>query len=474
MEVRTRFAPSPTGFMHVGNLRTGLYAYLYAKQQGGTFILRIEDTDQGRYVEGATDAIFRTLKMAGIDYDEGPGKEKEGVIYVQSQRKALYKKYALELVEKGHAYYCFCQDRHVKDGGVGKYDKHCAHLSKEEVQAHLDNGDSYVIRMRVPETDGVSEYDDMVYGHIAVAYKDMDDMILLKSDGMPTYNFANVIDDHSMNVTHILRGNEYLSSTPQYNLLYDFFGWQRPAYIHLAPIMRDKEHKLSKRYGDANFEDFVAKGYLPQAIVNYIALLGWSPKGNQEKLSMDELKEQFDLSGLSQSPSIFDPLKMRWLNSEYIRALSPEEFAEVARPFYAKSKAYGHYDEGLVFKLLQPRLETLGDIPEMIDFVEEWDGYDLELFVHQKNKTDRALAAKILKATLPVLENTPWDNDSILNALSELAPTLEVKKGAVLWCVRIAIAGRAVTPGGASEMAVLIGKGKSLDRIRTSIERLAD
>ncbi|MBO4534514.1 MAG: glutamate--tRNA ligase, partial [Clostridia bacterium] len=266
--------------------------------------------------------------------------------------------------------------------------------------------------------------------------------------------------------------NEYLSSTPQYNLLYDFFGWERPQYIHLAPIMRDHEHKLSKRYGDANFEDFVAKGYLPEAIVNYIALLGWSPKGNQEKLSLDDLKEQFDISGLSQSPSIFDPLKMRWLNSEYVRALDPAEFARLARPFFEKSKAFGRYDEDLVYRLLQPRLEALGDIPEMIDFLEEWEGYDLELFVHQKNKTDKALAKDILAKALPVLKDTPWDNDAILAACTELATDLGVKKGAVLWCVRIAIAGRAVTPGGASEMAVLIGKEESLRRIEGSIARL--
>ncbi len=471
-EVRTRFAPSPTGFMHVGNLRTGLYAYLFAKKMGGTFILRIEDTDQGRYVEGATDAIFRTLKTAGIDYDEGPGKEKDGVIYVQSQRKHLYKKYALDLVAKGGAYYCFCQKRNVTDGGVGKYDKHCAHLSAEEVQAKLDRGEPYVIRMRVPETDGVSEYDDLVYGHIAVAYKDMDDMILLKSDGMPTYNFANVIDDHTMGITHILRGNEYLSSTPQYNLLYDAFGWQRPQYIHLAPIMRDHEHKLSKRNGDANFEDFVAKGYLPHAIVNYIALLGWSPKGNQEKLSMAELIDQFDIAGLSQSPSIFDAAKMRWLNAEYLRELSDEAFAEAALPFLAKSKAYGKYDQQTLLRLVKPRVETLGDIPDLIDFLEEYDDFDLALFDHQKNKTDAAVAKTVLAAAVPALQTCQWDNDSIFNALVEVTNALGVKKAATMWVVRIAATGRAVTPGGASEMAVLLGREETLRRLQKTLARL--
>ena len=471
-EVRTRFAPSPTGFMHVGNLRTGLYAYLYAKKNGGTFILRIEDTDQGRYVEGATEAIFRTLKTAGIDYDEGPGKEKDGMIYVQSQRKHLYRQYAEELVEKGGAYYCFCGKRNVTDGGVGKYDKHCAHLPQEEVERRLAAGEEHVIRMRVPETDGMSEYDDMVYGHIAVAYKDMDDMILLKSDGMPTYNFANVIDDHSMGVTHILRGNEYLSSTPQYNLLYDAFGWERPQYIHLAPIMRDHEHKLSKRNGDANFEDFVAKGYLPQAIINYIALLGWSPKGNQEKLSLEELKEQFDVSGLSQSPSIFDGAKLRWLNAEYIRELDKASFAEVALPFLAKSKAYGKYDADMLLGLVQPRVETLGDIPALVDFLEEYDDFDLSLFDHQKNKTDASVAETVLRAAIPALEASAWTNDAIFAALCDVTIALGVKKAAVMWCVRIAATARAVTPGGASEMAVLLGKEETLRRLARTLARL--
>ena len=458
--------------MHVGNLRTGLYAYLYARKAGGTFILRIEDTDQGRYVEGATDAIFRTLKTAGIDYDEGPGKEKNGMIYVQSQRKHLYKKYALELVAKGGAYYCFCGKRNVTDGGTGKYDKHCAHLPKEVVEAKLAAGEPYVIRMRVPETDGVSEYDDMVYGHIAVAYKDMDDMILLKSDGMPTYNFANVIDDHSMGITHILRGNEYLSSTPQYNLLYDAFGWERPQYIHLAPIMRDHEHKLSKRYGDANFEDFVAKGYLPQAIVNYIALLGWSPKGNQEKLSMADLIEQFDVSGLSQSPSIFDGAKMRWLNAEYIRELSPEAFKEAALPFLKQSKAYGKYDEDMLLALVQPRVETLGDIPATVDFLEEYDDFDLALFEHKKNKTDAAVARDLVPAAWGALKDAEWTNDAIFQALCAVCEIMEVKKAAMMWCVRIAITGQAVTPGGASEMAVLLGKEETLRRLQRVAARL--
>ena len=471
-KVRTRFAPSPTGFMHVGNLRTGLYSYLYARKNNGTFVLRIEDTDRERFVEGATDSILRTLAMAGIHYDEGPGKEQPGMIYVQSQRKDLYMQCALELIKKGGAYYCFCDKRNVTDGGVGKYDGHCANLSPAEVQANLDQGKPFVIRMRVPKGEGVSEYDDLVYGHIAVPYKDMDDMILIKSDGMPTYNFANVVDDHSMGITHIMRGNEYLSSTPQYNLLYDAMGWQRPTYMHLPPIMRDHEHKLSKRHGDANFEDFVAKGYLPQAIVNYIALLGWSPKGNQEKLSLAEMEQQFDVDGISQSPSIFDEAKMRWLNAEYIRELDPARFATLAHPFFARSKAYGKYDEAYVYQLLQSRCEVLGDIPAMIDFVEEYDDFDVALFEHAKNKTDATVARAVLAAAIPALGGCEWTNDAIFAALCDVTAALGVKKAAVMWCVRIALTGRTVTPGGASEMAVLLGKEESLRRLDATLARL--
>lgn len=472
MEVRTRFAPSPTGFMHVGNLRTGLYAYLYARRHGGTFILRIEDTDRERFVEGATDAIFRTLRMAGIEYDEGPGKEKEGVIYVQSERKPLYKKYADELISKGGAYYCFCGKRHVTDGGTGKYDGRCRRLSQEEVKENLEAGMPYVVRQKIPEGDGVSEYDDLVYGHIAVAYKDMDDAILLKSDGMPTYNFANVVDDHSMGITHVMRGNEYLSSTPQYNLLYDAFGWDRPSYIHLPVIMRDQAHKLSKRHGDANFEDFIAKGYLPQAIVNYIALLGWSPEGAKEKLSLAEMEQCFDVSRVSSSPSIFDEAKMRWLNAEYVRELPFDEFYSLAVPFIEKSKCKGKYDYRALCLLLQPRVEIFSDIPALIDFLEEYDDFSLDLFVHQKNKTDCEVAKTVLTAAIPVLENTEWKNDALFAALSALSVELGVKKGAVMWCVRIALTGKESTPGGATEMAELIGKNESLKRINEALERL--
>ena len=474
MKVRTRFAPSPTGFMHVGNLRTGLYAYLYARHNDGTFILRIEDTDRDRYVEGATEAVFRTLKLAGFEYDEGPGKEKEGVIYVQSERKPLYKKYAEELIQKGGAYYCFCGKRHVTDGGTGKYDGRCRRLNPQEVEQKLKEGIPYVVRQKIPEGEGVSEYDDAVYGHIAVAYKDMDDAILLKSDGMPTYNFANVVDDHSMGITHVLRGNEYLSSTPQYNLLYDAFGWERPSYVHLPVIMKDKERKLSKRHGDANFEDFIAKGYLPQAIVNYIALLGWNPDGKREKLTLEEMVELFDVSRISSSPSIFDEPKMRWLNAEYVRELSADEFYALALPYLEKSKCAGKYDYKALCALLQPRTEIFSDIPSLVDFLEEYKDFPLDLFTHVKNKTDLAVAKTVLQAALPVLQKVDnWNNDELFAVLSALSVELGIKKGAVMWCVRIALTGKESTPGGATEMAALIGKEESIKRILEALERLA-
>ena len=474
MEVRTRFAPSPTGFMHIGNLRTALYAYLYAKANGGKFIIRIEDTDQGRYVEGAVDVIFNTLKEAGIDYDEGPGKEVGGYPYVQSQRKDIYKKYAEELIAKGGAYYCFCKGRDMTDGGTQKYDKRCLRLSKEEVQERLARGDSYVVRQNIPETDGVSSYTDLVYGEISVAYKDMEDAVLLKSDGMPTYNFANVVDDHLMGITHVIRGNEYLSSTPKYNLIYDAFGWERPQYIHLPPIMKDKERKLSKRYGDANFDDFVKKGYLPKAIVNYIALLGWSPKNNEEMLSMDDLIHLFSVDGVCISPAIFDEAKLRWLNASYIKNMSVPEFVEAARPFLDASKVGGKYSYELLAPLLIPRVEILSEIPSLVDFLEEFGEYDVTLFNHQKMKTDGAVALTALKAALPAIEQMEgWDMTVLHDLLVATAEQAGLKKGQMLWSFRIAITGRASTPGGATEMAELIGRDECLRRLKFSIDLLS-
>ena len=471
MTVRTRFAPSPTGFMHIGNLRTALYAWLFARHNDGKFILRIEDTDQGRYVEGAIDVIFNTFKDAGIDYDEGPDRGDYGP-YVQSQRKDIYKKYALQLVAEGKAYYCFCEKKGATDGGIGKYDKRCLRLTPEEIQANLDAGKPYVIRQRIPEGEGESSYEDLVYGKITVAYKDMDDAILLKSDGMPTYNFANVVDDHLMHVTHVLRGNEYLSSTPQYNLLYDSFGWERPQYIHLPPIMKDRERKLSKRHGDANFDDFIRKGYLPCAIVNYIALLGWSSGDNREKMTISELVEAFSVKGLNSSPSIFDEAKLRWLNAEYVRELSEEEYLKIATPWFDKSVMAGKCDYKFLAKLMQPRTEVFSEIPDTLAFLAEHENFDLELFTNKKNKTDCAVAKNLLTEAVPVLENCPWDNDSIVECLVSLSEKLGVKKGAILWCVRIAITGKGNTPGGASEMAILLGKEESLRRINYALSRL--
>lgn len=476
-KVRTRFAPSPTGFMHIGNLRTCLYAYLFAKKAGGEFILRIEDTDQERYVEGAVDVIYHTLKTAGIEHDEGPDKDGGYGPYIQSERKELYLKYAKELVEKGGAYYCFCTKERLDslkdDKGIAKYDKHCLSLSKEEVQRRLDAGEPYVIRQNIP-TEGVSEYDDMVFGHISVPNEDMEDNILIKSDGMPTYNFANVVDDHLMAINYVIRGVEYLSSTPKYNLMYDAFGWERPHYMHLSPIMKDAQRKLSKRYGDANFEDFLAKGYLPQAIVNYIALLGWSPKGNEEKLSMAELIEQFDVEGISKSPSIFDEAKMRWLNGEYIKEMSVDEFVKVAKPYFDNSKIAGKYDYKALAKLLIPRVEILSEIPEKVNFLEEFGEYDVEMYEHKKMKITKELALANLKEVQKVYEEqTDWTDENLKAVAMSLAEKLACKSGQIFLPLRLALTGVASTPGGATEMAELLGKEESMRRLKYSIDLLA-
>ena len=475
-KVRTRFAPSPTGFMHVGNLRTGLYAYLFAKKNDGTFILRIEDTDQERYVEGAVDVIYSTLKKAGIDHDEGPDKDGGYGPYIQSERKAMYMEYAKELVKRGAAYYCFCSKERLEgltdENGVRKYDKHCLSLDEEEVQRRIKAGEPYVIRLNVP-AEGVSEYDDMVFGHIAVNNADMEDNILIKSDGMPTYNFANVVDDHSMNITHVIRGVEYLSSTPKYNLIYDGFGWERPKYMHLSPIMKDATRKLSKRYGDANFEDFVSKGYLPKAIVNYIALLGWNPKDNKEKMSMDELIAEFSVDGISKSPSIFDETKMRWLNSEYIKELSEEEFLALATPYFDRSKIEGKYDYRKLAALLHKRTEILGEIPEKVDFLEEFRAFDTDMFFHKKMKVTKELALNVLKASEEVLSGEDnWTNERLQELVDVIAERCNVKGGQVFLPLRLALTASPISPGGATEMADLLGKEESMRRLRFSIELL--
>lgn len=472
-KVRTRFAPSPTGFMHLGGLRTALYAYLYAKSNGGDFILRIEDTDQQRYVEGAVELIYSSLRESGLIYDEGPDVGGNYGPYVQSERKEIYHKYAKKLIELGGAYYCFCSKERLEsltdENGNRKYDKHCLHLSKEEVERRLAAGEPYVIRQNIP-SDGVSEYEDMIYGTIRVDYADLEDNILIKSDGMPTYNFANVIDDHLMGITHVIRGTEYLSSTPKYNLMYDAFGWERPKYIHLPTIMKDATRKLSKRYGDANFDDFVKKGYLKEAIINYVALLGWTPKDNIEKMTLPEMVKMFSLDGISKSPSIFDEMKLRWLNGEYIRELSEDDFYAHALPYLEKSAVYGKFDLKKIAKLLHGRVEFLGEIPEKIDWIVSLPEYDLALFDNKKNKTDREVAKTLLpeiKAWLEEIDD--FSNDNLFTALSEKAKEKGVKSGSVFWIMRIAITGMAVTPGGATEIAELLGKTETLARIDKSL-----
>lgn len=476
MKVRTRFAPSPTGFMHIGNLRTALYAYLFAKHNDGDFILRIEDTDQERYVEGAVDLIYSTLKKAGIEHDEGPDKDKGFGPYVQSERKPLYKEYAEKLVELGGAYYCFCSkerlDSLADENGVRKYDKHCLHLSKEEVQKKLAAGEPYVIRQNIPP-EGQSSYEDMVYGRITVDFEDLEDQILLKSDGMPTYNFANVVDDHLMGITHVIRGTEYLSSTPKYNLMYDAFGWERPQYMHLPPIMKDQTRKLSKRYGDANFEDFLKKGFLPEAIVNYIALLGWSPKNNTEKMTMQELIDSFNVEGINKSASIFDEVKMRWLNGQYIRELSDEKFDELAFPYFEQSKAKGLYDYKKLGRILKGRVETFGDIPEAVNFLAEYGEFDTKLFENKKSKSDESTAKICLEAALSVVNDIKeWNNDSLFEAFGGLCEDIGVKKNTMFWAIRVAISGRDVTPGGATELADVLGRKETEKRMKFAISLL--
>lgn len=471
MEVRTRFAPSPTGYLHIGGLRTALYAYLYAKKNGGKFILRIEDTDLERYVDGAVEVIYSTMREAGLIWDEGPDVGGEYGPYIQTERKDIYLKYARQLVEQGDAYYCFCtKERLAKmhEDGATKYDKHCLSLSREEVERRIGAGEPYVIRQNIPET-GSTTYHDMVFGDITVENKELEDNVLIKSDGMPTYNFANVIDDHLMRISHVIRGVEYLSSTPKYNLLYKAFGWELPQYMHLQPIMRDATHKLSKRHGDASYDDFIKKGYLKDAILNYIALLGWSPKNDREKFTLDEMVEMFSVDGLSKSASIFDEAKMRWLNSCYVKELSPEDYYAHALPFMEKLDYLKGYDLRYLATLLQGRTEIFSDVEKLTAFLTEFDGFDLDLFVNQKWKTDRDLAKKMIPDLMGLVSD---DFDNLHDALVAYAEKSGYKKGQVLWIFRIAITGAAATPGGATEMATLLGKEKVAARLALTLERL--
>ena len=473
-EVRTRFAPSPTGYMHVGNLRTALYTYLIARHNKGKFILRIEDTDQGRLVEGAVDVIYRTMEQCHLEHDEGPDVGGPVGPYVQTERRGLYKEYAELLMERGHAYRCFCE-KTASEEDTGEFDRGddpCRCMSREESDRLAAEGRPYVIRQLIPH-EGTTTFHDETFGDITVENASLDDQVLLKRDGLPTYNFANVIDDHLMGITHVVRGSEYLSSAPKYNLLYEGFGWDIPKYVHCSPVMRDAHNKMSKRHGDPSYEDLIAQGYLTDAVINYVTLLGWSPRGEQEIFSMDELIDIFDLAGISKSPAIFDIDKLRYFNSEYIRAMSPEDFAKVAEPYIRRSVKNPAYDAAAIAALLQQRTEVLTDIPEKVDFFDELPEYDTELFVHKKSKSDKDSSRDVLQKIIPIFEALPaWDDEHIMGAMVGLAEAMEAKNAKVMWPVRIAAAGKAVTPGGAVEICRILGKDETLRRLNVALEKL--
>jgi len=465
--------------MHIGNLRTALYGYLFARSQGGSFILRIEDTDQQRYVPQALSVIYDTLAQTGIIYDEGPDKDGGRGPYIQSQRRELYMKYALQLVEQGHAYYCFCSQEELEarrqeaeaHGQVFKYDKHCASIPLAEAKRRAASGEPFVIRQNTP-VSGTVGFKDVVYGDITVDCSTLDDMILIKADGLPTYNFANVIDDHLMEITHVLRGSEYLSSSPKYTLLYNAFGWKEPVYVHLPLIMKDAHNKLSKRNGDASYQDLCAKGFLPQAIINYIALLGWNPGTNQEIFSMPELIEAFSLENISKSPALFDPLKLRWMNGEYIKKMDHETFMEHAKPYLEKALTKGQ-DLDKIADMVQTRIEVFPEIEEMVDFFETLPEYDPAMYVHKKMKTTKESALEVLKELLPLLEEQEdYTNDALYALLLSYVEKKGCKNGYVLWPVRTAVSGKQMTPAGATEIMEILGKEESLSRIRKGIELL--
>ena len=482
-KVRTRFAPSPTGRMHVGNLRTALYAYLIAKHEGGDFMLRIEDTDQERYVEGALDIIYRTLEKTGLVHDEGPDKDGGVGPYVQSERQAsgIYMKYAKQLIEQGDAYYCFCDKERLEslktsvseDGTqIVNYDKHCLHLSKEEIEANLAAGKPYVVRINMP-TEGTTTFHDEIYGDITVPNAELDDMILIKSDGYPTYNFANVIDDYLMNITHVVRGNEYLSSAPKYNRLYEAFGWEVPVYVH-CPLITDENHKkLSKRCGHSSYEDLLDQGFVSEAIVNYVALLGWCPQDNREIFSLPELVEAFDYHHMSKSPAVFDINKLKWMNGEYLKAMDFDKFYELAEP-YIKKVITKDYDLKKIASLIKSRIEILPDIKDQIDFFEAVPEYDTAMYCHKKMKTNEETSLEVLKEILPRLE--AWDdysNDALFGLLKGFAEEKGYKNGYVMWPVRTAVSGKQNTPGGATEIMEVLGKAESVERIKNAIELLS-
>ena len=479
-KVRTRFAPSPTGRMHVGNLRTALYAYLIAKHEGGDFLLRIEDTDQERYVEGAVDIIYRTMAKAGLVHDEGPDKDGGVGPYVQIERQkaGIYLEYAKKLIEKGEAYYCFCDKERLeslKTEVAGKeivvYDKHCLHLSKEEVEAKLAAGAPYVIRQNNPTT-GTTTFHDDIYGDITVDNAELDDMILIKSDGYPTYNFANVVDDHLMGITHVVRGNEYLSSSPKYNRLYEAFGWEVPVYVH-CPLITDEEHKkLSKRCGHSSFEDLLEQGFLPEAIINFVALLGWSPEEDREIYSLEELVKTFDYHHISKAPSVFDYTKLKWMNGEYIKAMDFDKFYEMALP-HLKKVITGDYDLKKIAAMVKTRIEVFPEIEEMVDFFEAVPEYDSAIYAHKKMKTSVESSLEVLKELLPILEEQEdYSNDGLYARLLKYVEEKGCKNGYVLWPIRIAVSGKQMTPCGATELMEVIGKEETLKRVRAAIAKL--
>lgn len=479
--IRTRFAPSPTGYMHIGNLRTALYEFLIAKKESGQFLLRIEDTDQSRLVEGATDIIYATLKQCRLFHDEGPDIGGDFGPYVQSERmqSGIYKDYALQLIDLGGAHYCFCQESDVQEqreiaeakGVSFKFDDPCKHLSKEEIQSKLDANTPFVIRQSI-KTEGTTSFTDEVYGVITVENSTLDESVLLKSDGFPTYNFANVIDDHLMNITHVVRGNEYLSSTPKYNLVYQSFGWEIPTYVHCPPVMKDEHQKLSKRNGDASFQDLVEKGYLPEAIINYIALLGWAPETEQEIYTLEELAKAFNVSRIGTSGAIFDIDKLTWMNGMYLRNMDLETYYELVKPYIEKAVS-SKYDYKAIAKILQQRVNTLSEIHEMLDFFDEYPSFDIDFYNNKKMKTDPEIALSSLKATKDCFEKLPsWDETLIHDELMNLAQTMEVKNGQLLYPVRIALTGKQFTPGGGIEIASILGREETLLRLSKAIAQL--
>ncbi len=474
-ETRTRFAPSPTGYMHVGNLRTALYTYLIARRDGGRFILRIEDTDQGRLVEGAVDIIYSTMAECGLKHDEGPDVGGPVGPYVQTERRELYGEYAELLIARGSAYRCFCEKSESEEdaGDFARAEDPCRSLSAEESAARAAAGEPFVVRQRIPG-EGSTTFRDEIFGEITVPNADLDDQVLMKRDGLPTYNFANVVDDHLMGITHVVRGTEYLSSAPKYNLLYEAFGWEIPKYVHCSPVMRDAHNKMSKRHGDPSYEDLKAQGYLTDAILNYVALLGWSPAGEREIYSLAELEGVFDLAGLSKSPAIFDIEKLRYFNAEYIRAMSPESFAAAAEPFIRQAVTSPDIDPAAIAALLQQRTEVLTDIPAKLDFFDALPEYDTELYTNKKSKTDAAVSLDMLQRTRPVLAASgEWTDEAIHAALTELAAALGVKNATLMWPLRIAVSGRAVTPGGAVELCRILGRDRVLERMDRGIEKLS-